>query len=141
MTEITPTRPYLLQAIVDWAMDNGLTPHILVNAKAPGVRIPSGYDQDGKITLNIHPQAVQNLQLGKEWIMFSARFNGRSVAIEIPVAAVAAVFARENGQGFFFPEEGEGAAPDTTPPDGKPPTPTSPAPPPGRKGPGLKIVK
>ena len=134
----TSTRPYLLRAIVDWAMDNGLTPHILVNTTVAGVKVPAGYAQDGKITLNIHPQAVQNLELGKEWIMFSARFNGRSTAIEIPVSAVAAVFAKENGQGFFFPEEtaAEGSATDTPPTD-TPPSTT----PPGRKGPGLKIVK
>ncbi len=139
MAEIPTTRPYLLRAIVDWAMDNGFTPHILVNTTVPGVNIPPGYAQDGKITLNIHPQAVQNLQLGKEWIMFSARFNGRSVAIEVPVSAVAAVFARENGQGFFFQEEGVTtvAAASDAPPTDTPPTPTSPT----RKGPGLKIVK
>ena len=142
MAEITTTttRPYLLRAIVDWAMDNGLTPHILVNANADGVKIPSGYAQDGKITLNIHPQAVQNLELGKEWIMFSARFNGRSTTIEIPVTAVAAVFARENGQGFFFPVEGA-ATTDGTPPDTPPSSTPPPTTPPGRKGPGLKIVK
>lgn len=135
----TSTRPYLLRAIVDWALDNGLTPHILVNTAVAGVKVPAGYAVDGKITLNIHPQAVQNLELGKEWIMFSARFHGRSTAIEIPVAAVAAVFARENGQGFFFPEEGaaaQGNATGTPPPETPPTTPT-----PGRKGPGLKIVK
>ncbi len=139
MAEIPTTRPYLLRAIVDWAMDNGLTPHVLVNTTAAGVNIPPGYAQDGKITLNIHPQAVQNLQLGKEWIMFSARFAGRSVAIEIPVSAVAAVFARENGQGFFFQEEGAASANATsdTPPPDTPPTPTTPT----RKGPGLKVVK
>ncbi len=139
MAEITTTRPYLLRAIVDWALDNALTPHILVNTSVAGVKIPPGYAQDGKITLNIHPQAVQNLELGKEWIMFSARFNGRSMTIEIPVGAVTAVFAKENGQGFFFPEENavaDGSPTDTPPPD-TPPTAT----PPGRKGPGLKIVK
>lgn len=141
MAEITTTstRPYLLRAIVDWALDNALTPHILVNTAMAGVKVPAGYAQDGKITLNIHPQAVQNLELGKEWIMFSARFNGRSTDIEIPVAAVTAVFAKENGQGFFFPEEGAAADGSAT---GTPPTDTPPSTtPPGRKGPGLKIVK
>jgi stringent starvation protein B len=139
MTETTTTRPYLLRAIVDWTMDNALTPHILVNTTVAGVKIPPGFAQDGKITLNIHPQAVQNLELGNEWIMFSARFNGRSMEVQIPVGAVTAVFARENGQGFFFPEETVAAKTDDgdTPPPDTPPA----APPPGRKGPGLKIVK
>jgi stringent starvation protein B len=133
MAEITTTRPYLIRAIFDWALDNGLTPHVLVDASAAGARVPPGYAQEGKITLNIHPQAVQGLELGKEWIMFSARFSGRSVAIEIPVSAVLAVFARENGQGFFFQEAPATAADSTEP--------TPPETPPPRKGPGLKIVK
>jgi stringent starvation protein B len=130
MSQVTSTRPYLIRAIFDWALDNGLTPHLLVDEAVAGVKIPPGYAQDGKITLNIHPNAVHELELGKEWIMFSARFSGRSMAVEIPVAAVLAVFARENRQGFFFQQE----------PGNNEPTPPPESPPP-RKGPGLKIVK
>ena len=103
MPEILTKRPYLIRAIFDWALDNGLTPHVLVNTTVAGVKIPAGHAPEGKITLNIHPQAVQALELGKEWIMFSARFSGRRFGVEIPMAAVMAIFARENGQGFRFP--------------------------------------
>ena len=121
-----------MRAIFDWALDNGLTPYLLVDAAAPGVKVPPGYEQDGRITLNIHPQSVQGLELGKEWVMFSARFSGRSFSLEIPVSAVLAVYARENGRGFFFQAGTEGGdKPDQTPPDGSPP----------RKGPSLKVIK
>ena len=133
MAEILTKRPYLIRAIFDWALDNGLTPQVLVNTTIAGVKIPAGHAPEGKITLNIHPQAVQSLELGKEWIMFSARFSGRQFGIEIPVAAVMAIFARENGQGFVFQEEA-GTAPDSP----EPPPSTTPS---SGKGPALKIVK
>lgn len=133
MPEISTKRPYLIRAIFDWALDNGLTPHVLVNTKIPGVKIPAGHAPEGKITLNLHPQAVQGLELGKEWIMFSARFSGRRFGVEIPVSAVMAIFARENGQGFVFQEE-TSALPSS-------PEPPPPATPPPRKGPALKVVK
>lgn len=133
MPEISTKRPYLIRAIFDWALDNGLTPHVLVNTKIAGVKIPAGHAPEGKITLNLHPQAVQGLELGKEWIMFSARFSGRRFGVEIPVPAVMAIFARENGQGFVFQEE-TSALPSS-------PEPPPPATPPPRKGPALKVVK
>lgn len=136
MTSTHPsTRPYLIRAIHQWAVDNNLTPHILVDASAAGVKVPAGYVQDGRVTLNIHPQAVRNLELGNEWLLFSARFGGQSLAVEIPSAAVLAVYVRETGRGIFFQGEDDmsTAAGGPTPP----PSPT-PAPP---KGPRLKVVK
>ena len=32
------TRPYLLRALHEWMVDNGLTPHLLVDAKVDGGR-------------------------------------------------------------------------------------------------------
>jgi stringent starvation protein B len=127
-----PTRPYLIRAIYDWAVDNGYTPHLLVDADAEGVVVPPGYAQDGRIALNIHPQAVQDLTLANDAVRFGARFGGRPYAVVVPVAAVLAIYARESGRGFYFQPE-----PD---PDGRPPEGPD-APPPGKKGPSLKIVK
>ena len=103
--QLIPTRPYLVRAIRDWAMDNGLTPQLLVDAGVDGVVIPDGHAQDGKIVLNVHTQAVKALELENEFITFSARFGGASHAIVLPIQAVMAVFARENGKGFSFEEE------------------------------------
>ncbi|MFW2440974.1 MAG: ClpXP protease specificity-enhancing factor [Arenicellales bacterium] len=99
------TRPYLIRAINEWACENDLTPHILVNALGEGVVVPTQFINDGQIVLNISPSAVQGIELGNEWILFSARFSGQSMNIEVPVSAVLAIYARENGQGIFFPEE------------------------------------
>lgn len=102
---MTSTRPYLIRAINEWAIENDLTPHLLVNALDEGVVVPTQFVNDGQIVLNISPSAVQGIELGNEWVLFSARFSGKSMNIEVPVASVLAVYARENGQGIFFPEE------------------------------------
>ena len=132
---MNPLKLYLLRAVHDWAVDNGFTPHVLADANAAGVRIPPGYADNGRIVLNVHPQAVNRLEFAGDALRFSARFGARSVRIEIPYAAVLAVYARENGQGITFPETPAGGDPDSVPgdnpPDGKPPG----------KGPSLRIVK
>lgn len=97
-------KPYYIRAVHQWAIDHGQTPHILVDASKPGVKVPADYVRDGEIVLNVHPQAVASLELGNEWLMFLARFAGQSFQVEIPVYSVRAVFSRENGQGMTFPE-------------------------------------
>lgn len=118
------SRPYLLRALYDWILDNGLTPHLLVNAAAADVRVPAQHVKDSRIVLNVAPYAVHDLRLGNERVEFSARFGGVATGIVLPVSAVLAIYAVENGQGMVFnAEEGSppphGAAPET-PPAGKP---------------------
>jgi stringent starvation protein B len=96
------TKPYLIRAIREWARDNNLTPQILVDASVEGVRVPQSYVSDGQIVLNIADQAVEMLEMGNEYLTFSARFNGSPHPIDVPVESVLAIFARENGQGIFF---------------------------------------
>lgn len=117
---MTSTRPYLIRAINEWAIENDLTPHLLVNALDEGVVVPTQFINDGQIVLNISPSAVQGIELGNEWVMFSARFSGKSMNIEIPVASVLAIYARENGQGIFFPEEDGSPEPEGADDDSKP---------------------
>ena len=119
------SRPYLLRAIYEWLVDNELTPYILVDATAPEVSVPERYVEEGKIILNIEMQAVGNLQLGNDAVEFDARFSGVAHHIYIPMLAVKAIYAFENGRGMVFSEEEESDAPppqDPTPP-GKPKNP------------------
>lgn len=125
------TRPYLLRALYEWALDCGFTPHIAVDATRPGVQVPVSYVRDGQITLNLHPQAIQGLTIGNEAITFQARFGGVSQGVNVPVNAVLAIFARENGRGMQFPREEGAEPPPETPPE-------SPAP---KKGSHLKVIK
>jgi stringent starvation protein B len=117
---MTSNRPYLLRAIYDWVSDNGLTPYVLVDATRPGVEVPPQAVKDGQIVLNLAMQAVTDLELGNELIRFKARFSGVSRDVFIPVSAVLAIYAQENGQGMMFPEEA-----DPTPPDDEPGEPTT----------------
>lgn len=127
---MTSNRPYLIRALHEWITDNGLTPHVLVNAEIPGVEVPSGYVHEGRIVINISTSAVRNLQLGNDLIEFSGRFGGTAHYIRFPANAVIAIYARENGQGMVFSEEPGSDEP--------PPGPSGPQP---EKKPALKVVK
>lgn len=102
---LKPRRPYLLRAFYDWLLDNDLTPHLVVDATMPYVNVPFEYVQDGQIVLNIAPRAVGNLQLGADEVSFNARFGGRPMLVTVPMYAVMAVYARENGAGTMFDPE------------------------------------
>lgn len=125
---MTPNRPYLIRAVNEWLLDNQCTPHLLVNAEAPGVNVPHQYIQDGKIVLNIGPNAVEGLRVSNDEVTFLARFSGVSQLVSLPINAVLAIYAKENGRGMMFnEEESDGSEPDG--PDDKPPRPS------------LKVVK
>ena len=106
MQEIS-TKPYLLRALYEWCTDNGYTPHIAVRVDNQ-TRVPRQFVRDNEIVLNISFEATSQLQMGNEWIEFSARFSGKSHKIEVQVANVLAIYARENGQGMAFPVESAG---------------------------------
>ncbi len=101
MQEIS-TKPYLLRALYEWCTDNGFTPHIAVRVDN-GTRVPRQFVRNDEIVLNISFEATSQLQMGNEWVEFSARFSGKSHKIEVQVANVLAIYARENGQGMAFP--------------------------------------
>ncbi len=104
---MTSSKPYLLRAIFDWIIDNGLTPYVVVDVSVSGLMAPVHLAQDGKLILNIGRSAVCNLTLGEDIVSFSARFAGRSEDVSIPQSAVLAIYAKENGQGMMFtPEDG-----------------------------------
>jgi len=116
---MTSNRPYLIRALYEWIIDNGLTPHLVVDAEHPSAAVPRAFVDDGRIVLNVAPQAVQALQLGNDSIRFSARFGGSPFAVELSPQAVLGVYARENGHGMLFPDElpaaDDAADEDTTP--------------------------
>lgn len=125
---MTPNRPYLIRAINEWLLDNQSTPHLLVDAEADGVDVPNQYIQDGRIVLNIGPNAVEGLRVTNEDVTFLARFSGVSQLVSLPVSAVLAIYAKENGRGMMFSED-----------EGPEPEPGGPAEKSSR--PALKVVK
>ncbi len=104
---MTPSRPYLIRAMYEWIVDNGMTPHILADTSSEQVKVPRQFEEDGKIVLNIGPNAVQSLDLGRDAVRFDARFVGKPMTVVIPIESVLAIYTRENGQGMMFAEEDE----------------------------------
>lgn len=129
------TKPYLIRAIHEWCSDSNYTPYLSVKVDA-NTRVPPEYVKNGEIVLNVGYDATHRLTIGNDVVQFSARFNGVSRECSIPVAAVLGIFARENGQGLFFPaEEPASSQAAESPKD----TPTSPTTNGGR--PKLQVVK
>jgi stringent starvation protein B len=136
LSMMTSNQPYLLRAIHQWILDNNLTPHILVNTNHENVEVPEQSIQDGQIVLNIAPHAISNINMDNEAVSFSARFSGNAESLYIPIKAVRAIYASENGQGMVFPEvEEESEKLEDTDDDPEPTSPTDKTPP------FLKIVK
>lgn len=103
MTTVS-TKPYLLRAIWEWCVDQGLTPY-LATLVDENTRVPPGYARDGQIVLNLSPDATGQMQMANDFISFQARFGGAAHSLVIPVANVIAIYARENGQGMAFEPE------------------------------------
>lgn len=136
---MTSHRPYLLRALYEWIADNGMTPHLLVDATAAGVQVPSHTVKDGKVVLNIAERAVARLELGNDAVRFTARFGGVSHPVCVPLAAVLAIYARETGQGMALPEDGTASPADAAASNGAD-TPDDDTPSP-RRGGHLRVVK
>ena len=134
MPEVS-TKPYFIRAIYEWCSDCGFTPYLSVKVDER-TRVPAEYVKNGEIVLNVSLNATRNLTINNELVQFSARFNGVSREVTIPVDRVQGIFARENGQGAFFtlevpaaaalpeaagsdPAAGADAEPPKTPPAGK----------------------
>lgn len=105
MTQMTSSRPYLIRAMYQWITDNGLTPHLLIDAEQDDVIVPVEHIQNGKIILNIAPMAISALEIGDGEVTFSARFSGQSMGIYVPISSVFAIYAKENGQGMMFNDD------------------------------------
>ena len=150
MTERSPAmtsyRPYLLRALYEWIADNGMTPHLLVDATQAGVQVPASAVKEGKVVLNIAERAVVRLMIDNDAVSFTARFGGVSQPVYVPISAVLAIYSRETGQGMALPEDvthdadtgeesGDDAPATDTPPDDHTP------PPGGKRPPFLRVVK
>jgi len=98
---MTSSKPYLIRAIHEWCVDSGFTPYLVVQVDRR-TRVPREFVRDGQIVLNISPEATHQLALGNDEITFQTRFSGVPFQVSVPVDAVAAIYARENGQGMAF---------------------------------------
>ena len=94
-------KPYLIRAICEWCADNGLSPYLAVKVNAQ-TRVPMSFVKNGEIVLNVSTTATRKLTIDNEWVQFTARFNGASQEVAVPMSAVTGIFAKETGYGFAF---------------------------------------
>lgn len=94
--KLTPFRPYMVQAMYNWIVDNNLTPQISVNVNCPNIDLPLQYAQNGIIVLNIGPIAVRDFAMDHDAISFTARFGGVPHMVYVPMQAIIAIYPRED---------------------------------------------
>lgn len=105
MAPMTPRRPYLLRAHYEWLLDNDMTPHLVVDVTVPNTLVPMEFARDGQIVLNVAPRAVGNFEITNDEVRFNARFGGVPRQVYVPMAAIIAIYSRENGAGMMFEPE------------------------------------
>jgi stringent starvation protein B len=84
-----------------------------VDAGVQGVQVPTEHVANGQIVFNVSPGAVRGLVVGNGSLEFSARFGGVPMQVFIPLQAIMAIYAKENGEGMVF-----GSEPGSPDPDG-----------------------
>ena len=70
-----------------------------------GTEVPPEYAEEGQIVFNISQKATRDLKIDNEAITFLANFSHRVVTIRLPMDAVIAIYAYENGEGITFDED------------------------------------
>ena len=101
----TSKKPYFIRAMFEWISDNGYTPHLLIDASFENMSIPRKFVENERITLNISSSATRNLTIDSDMISFDARFEGKTMNVQLPYEAVINIFARETGEGMTFSSE------------------------------------
>ena len=108
---MTPPRPYLVRALIDWIVDNDCTPFVAIASDMDGVTVPPATAKDGRVVLNLSASATRNLEISNERLTVDCRFGGKPFHVTAPMGAVVAVFARESGEGMSFEPEAAGQTP------------------------------
>ncbi len=111
--DIPSAKPFLIRAIYEWCMDCGFTPYLSVVVDA-NTRVPMEYVRNGEIVLNIGPVAANKLNMGNDFVQMQARFGGVAREISVPISAISAVYARENGRGMSFDTDKAGVESSTS---------------------------
>lgn len=101
MKDISSIKPYLIRAVYEWCVANSMTPYLTAISRQCH-NLPSNLTTDRNVVLNIDPSATDKLIINDEFVQFSARFNGLSKKITIPIDAVESIFSKELRHGLSF---------------------------------------
>ncbi len=74
----------------------------MLDANSSEVTVPRQHVVDGRILLNISPQAVRNLTFDNDNLGFDGRFSGTAFYVQAPIQAVLGIYAKETGEGMRF---------------------------------------
>jgi stringent starvation protein B len=97
--------PFLIKGLLDWMVEEDLTPYLVVNANVDGVQVPAAFVQaDGTITLNLSGHAVRHFAIESDGLGFNSRFQGQSHSIWVPISAILGLVSQETSDGLWFPE-------------------------------------
>ena len=100
-----PRKPYIVKMLYQWIIDSGCTPYIGVNTSIDFVDVPQEYVKNYQIILNVAPVSVSDLIIDNQYISFFADFAGEERFIYVPMLAITAIYAKENGEGTMFDDE------------------------------------
>ncbi len=105
------SRSYLVNALIDWIVDNGCTPHIVLDISCKDVIAPTEFAHENRLVLNVSGTAVRNFKLDSDGLEFDARFHGESRHVSCPTGAIIGIYAKENGEGMAFSPQKDQEAP------------------------------
>lgn len=97
MQRLSSLKPFLFNAYYSWLLDNDITPHLLIDATIPKVKVPMDYVKNGNIILSLSPTAIGDFQTLPRGISFKARFKGVAEDIFVPYIAMEQLIALETG--------------------------------------------
>lgn len=102
---LKPRVGFLLPGVLNWVIESGETPYLIVFARHHEAQVPADYIQeDGTMILNISGHAIRNLSFNDVGVRFESRFAGQPHLISVPYTAVLGLIGRESGEGMFFQE-------------------------------------
>jgi len=100
-------KSYLIRAIRDWCVDQGLTPYMTIVTGFRGLKIPQNLQNQPQVIFNLADDAIDALMINPKEIVFDAQFSGVIEQLRIPMGCIIRLCAEENGEGLVFEAEEE----------------------------------
>ena len=107
---MTPSRPYLVNAMLKWILDNNMIPLLIVNINEENIEAPLQYfDQNADVIFDISEQACYDLNVSDDTVIFYAQFGEDAIdhKICLPMKAILGIYAEESGKGMRFTDNNE----------------------------------
>lgn len=98
-------KPYVIPAYYQWILESRCTPILLINTCHPELRVPHEFLESDEILFNISKDAIRDFEISYDKLEFRASFAGVIHLISVPLHSVLAIYAEENGAGYYFDAE------------------------------------